>query len=109
MAAQAPKPGRRLFANTIDDAAQRDPGRKIFVVPKGNQVSDGFRDFTMRELAQAVNYTSWWIEKSIGRSSNFETLAYMGANDIRYLVFIIACNKTGYKVCFQREKKEGSC
>ncbi|KAJ9237119.1 putative nonribosomal peptide synthetase [Paecilomyces variotii] len=97
MTRQTQKPGRRLLATAIDDAAQREPDRKVFVIPKGTQVSDGFRDFTMGELAQAINYTSWWIEKNIGRSSHFETLAYIAANDIRYLIFLVACNKTGYK------------
>jgi acyl-CoA synthetase (AMP-forming)/AMP-acid ligase II len=70
------------------------------VIPKGAEVSDGFYSMTIRELAHAVNYTSWWIERNLGRSSNFETLAYMSSNDVRYIVFVIACNKTGYKVSF---------
>ncbi|KAJ9194745.1 hypothetical protein DTO164E3_7166 [Paecilomyces variotii] len=89
--------GRRLFASVLDDLAQKSPDKKACVIPKGAEVSDGFRDLTFKELAHAVNYTSWWIEKKLGRSSNLETLSYMSANDIRYIVFVIACNKTGYK------------
>ncbi|KAL1885457.1 putative NRPS-like protein biosynthetic cluster [Paecilomyces lecythidis] len=89
--------GRRLFAGTLDAAAQKSPDRMACVIPKGTEVSDGFHNLTFKELAHAVNYTSWWIEENIGRSSNLETLSYMSSNDVRYIVFVIACNKTGYK------------
>lgn len=99
MAAQVPKDvGKRLMAHVIDDLAVRDPGRTLCVMGKGLDVADGFFDVTFKELAHAINYTSWWIEKTFGHSSNYETLTYIGANDIRYIVFVIACNKTGYKV-----------
>lgn len=88
----------KLFAAVVDDLAQRTPDRKVCTIPKGPNISDGFRDVTVKELAKAVNYTAWWIEKRLGRSANLETLSYMAANDIRYLVFVLACNKTGYKV-----------
>lgn len=90
-------PGR-LFAAVIDELAEKTPDRKFCSMPKGPNVSDGFRDITVKEIAKAVNYTAWWIEKRLGRSDNFETLSYMAANDVRYLVFILASNKTGYKV-----------
>lgn len=89
--------GKRLMAQVIDDLAVSDPAKKVCTVPKGSSVGDGFASFTFKELAHAVNYTAWWIEKSLGRSSSDETLTYIGANDLRYLVIVIACNKTGYK------------
>jgi acyl-CoA synthetase (AMP-forming)/AMP-acid ligase II len=45
-----------------------------------------------------VSYTAWWIDKTIGQGTKSEPLAYMGANDIRYVVFFLACMKTGYVV-----------
>ncbi|KAE8335493.1 hypothetical protein BDV24DRAFT_156005 [Aspergillus arachidicola] len=89
--------GKRLMVQVIDDVAERDPERKVCAVPKGSEISDGFFDLTFRELAHAVNYMSWWIVEAFGRSSTMETLTYLGANDIRYLVMVMACNKTGYK------------
>lgn len=86
------------MAHLIDELAVQDPGKTACVVAKGPEVEDGFANFTFKELAHAVNYASWWIERKFGRSSKYETLTYIGANDIRYLVFIVACNKTGYKV-----------
>ena len=90
--------GKRLVAHIIDDMALREPGRTLYVAGKSQQVSDGTFDISAKDLAQCVNYTSWWIMRVFGRSDEYETLAYIGITDIRYLVFIIACNKTGYKV-----------
>jgi hypothetical protein len=90
--------GKRLMVQVIDDLAEQDPERKVCAVPKGSEISDGFFDLTFRELAHAVNYMSWWIVESLGRSPNMETLTYIGSNDIRYLIMVMACNKTGYKV-----------
>ena len=89
---------KRLGAQIVDHAAEQDPERLFAVIPKGPEISDGFQNLTMRGLAQAVNSVSLWIERTIGLSSSHETLAYMGANDIRYCIFILACQKTGYKV-----------
>ncbi|KAF7597548.1 hypothetical protein BBP40_000026 [Aspergillus hancockii] len=89
--------GKRLMVQVIDELAGRDPERKVCAVPKGSEISDGFFDLNFRELARAVNYMSWWIVESFGHSPNMEALTYIGSNDIRYLVMVMACNKTGYK------------
>ncbi|KAJ5670286.1 acetyl-CoA synthetase-like protein [Penicillium maclennaniae] len=88
---------RRLLAQTVDHAAKHDPERLFGVVPRGSEMSDGFFNMTMKDLAHAVNVVCWWIEKSIGRASCKETLAYMGNNDVRYFIFTLACQKTGYQ------------
>lgn len=98
MTAKPNNSGKRLMPHVIDDTATNDPTRKMCIIPKGSSVSDGFADFTFKELAHAVNYTAWWIEKVLGRSSTLETLMYIGANDIRYMIVVMACSKTGYKV-----------
>lgn len=51
----------------------------------------------MKNMAQAVNFMSWWIEGMIGPAQSRETLAYLGSHDIRYFVFMLACQKTGYQ------------
>lgn len=98
MTAKPNNAGKRLMAHVIDDTAATDPNRTVCIIPKGSSVSDGFVDFTFKQLANAVNYTAWWIEKVLGRSSAQETLTYIGANDMRYMIVVAACNKTGYKV-----------
>lgn len=96
--------GKRLLSRIVDDAAQRDPERLFAVVPRGLNVSDGFQNLTMKGLAHAVNSACWWIEKTIGPASSQESLAYLGTNDVRYCIFILACQKLGYKVRKQRAR-----
>jgi acyl-CoA synthetase (AMP-forming)/AMP-acid ligase II len=90
---------KRMLAQTVDHAAVHNPERLFGVVPSGSELSDGFFNMTMKDLARAVNFASWWMEKTIGKDSCKETLAYMGNNDVRYIIFILACQKTGYQVC----------
>lgn len=89
--------GERLLPQVIDAYAKSDPERIYAMVPRSADVTQGFRKITMKELANAVNRIAWWIDREIGHSDNFETLAYMGATDIRYGIFFFAAIKTGYK------------
>jgi acyl-CoA synthetase (AMP-forming)/AMP-acid ligase II len=89
---------KRLLAKAVDHAAEHDPERLFAVVPRGSELSDGFLNMTMKDLARAVNFMCWWIENTVGPKTRQETLAYMGNNDVRYLFFTLACQKTGYQV-----------
>lgn len=89
---------KRLLAKTVDHAAEHDPERLFAVVPRGSELSDGFFNMTMKDLARSVNFMCWWIEDTLGPKSGPETLAYMGNNDVRYLIFTLASQKTGYRV-----------
>ncbi|KAJ5947051.1 acetyl-CoA synthetase-like protein [Penicillium verhagenii] len=88
---------RRLLAESVDRAAELDPERLFAVIPKGSELSDGFQNLTMERLSQAVNFLCQWIENTIGTGGPRETLAYMGNNDVRYCIFILACQKTGHQ------------
>ncbi|XHF98585.1 hypothetical protein AWENTII_002133 [Aspergillus wentii] len=67
-------------------------------MPESPENPQAYVDLSVQKLAHAINYMSWWIEKEFGKSDTFnETVAYLGANDVRYLVIVIACNKTGHK------------
>ncbi len=97
--------GRRLLAQVVDDRARLQP-EKIWASIAHSDARDGFRDVTIRELAQAVNFMSWWIEARIGRSKpangrfgeDIEAISYIGAPDVRYGVMFLAAIKCGYKV-----------
>ncbi|KAL1860034.1 putative NRPS-like protein biosynthetic cluster [Paecilomyces lecythidis] len=91
---------KRLLAKTVDDLAENAPDKRFAVIPRGLELTDGFRDLSMKDLAQAVNFMSWWIEDTIGPAQSRETLTYMGRNDVRYFVFTLACQKTGYQGFF---------
>lgn len=90
--------GERLLPQIIDAYAIRDPERLYALVPYSTDLSQAFRRITMRGLSNAVNHVAWRIHKEIGHSDTFETLAYMGAADIRYGIIFFAAIKCGYKV-----------
>lgn len=94
----APEPGKRLPAKYVDYLAMSDPSRLFALTPRSEDVNDGFCKVTVRDIARAVNSMSWWIEKHLGPPREEETIAYMGNNDIRYIILILASNKTGNKV-----------
>lgn len=107
MATVNPPIGKRLMADVIDSLAETDPERKVCAMPKSPGTPDEYVDLPVRKLAQAINYTAWWIEEQFGKDGSFrETIAYIGANDVRYLVMVVACNKTGYKVCIYTSLEE---
>lgn len=89
---------KRLLLTSVDDAAEKEPDRRFAVIPKGSELSDGFMNLTMKELARAVNCMAWWIESVIGKGKPRQTLAYMASNDVRYCIFLLACQKTGHQV-----------
>lgn len=90
--------GARLLPQVLDDLAVSDPERVYASLPISPDISQGFHDVTMREIANAVNNAAWWLEDRIGRTEIFETLAYMGPTDLRYPVAFFAAVKCGYKV-----------
>ena len=70
--------GGRLLPTWIDKVAHEAPDKVWASMPRSANLKDGFRDLQYRHLVAAVDSAAWWIESSIGRSSHFETVAYMG-------------------------------
>lgn len=97
-----PSSGKRVMALVIDDLAHVDPNRKVCSMPESPGNPQVYVELSVKQLAHAINYMSWWILKEFGKGDSVnETLAYFGSNDVHYLVMVVACNKTGYKVCVQ--------
>ena len=90
--------GSRLLPQVVDTLARSNPERIYASFPLSTDFSNGFRDVTMFELANAVNKFAYWLEQNIGASTVFETLAYMGPSDLRYAIVFLATVKCGYKV-----------
>lgn len=93
---------KQLLCHIVDErtlSASASQAQPFCIHPVSSDLEDGWRDVTFQDLATAVNNLSWWIEKNIGQSSSrSEPVAYLGINDIRYTIFILACMKTGYVV-----------
>ena len=87
-----------LVQHLIDERAIKESDRLFCAVPKSENIDDGLRHVTYREFANAVNRCAWWLEKELEKSQRFETIAYIGPSDLRYVIITIAANKTGFKV-----------
>lgn len=95
---QIPAYGRRLAPLVLDELAKSDPKRVYAAIPKTADVKHGYQDITVAELARCVNFMADWLEDKFGRSTDFETITYLGLSDLRGIVTLLAAIKTGYKV-----------
>ncbi|TGO46436.1 hypothetical protein BCON_0325g00040 [Botryotinia convoluta] len=92
--------GRRLLPHVIDGLALSNPTRIFASIPISNNLQDGFQDITYKDFARTVDKCSWWMEENLGRSETFETLNYVGPQDLRYIILLFAAIKTGYQMFF---------
>ncbi|MCJ1263084.1 hypothetical protein MMC22_002954 [Lobaria immixta] len=90
--------GARLLPQVVDEFARIDPNRVYASILLSADVSRGFRDVTMKDMARAVNSMAWWIKDHLGLRNDFETLGYLGVSDLRYPTIILAGIKCGWKV-----------
>ncbi|KAI0502776.1 hypothetical protein F5B22DRAFT_652741 [Xylaria bambusicola] len=92
--------GRRLLPHVIDDIAKKDPNREAFMSPRSNNPEDGWAITTFSSYANAINRCAHEIVNRHGEATQgeFPTIAYIGPQDARYLVIVIAAIKAGYKV-----------
>lgn len=90
--------GSRLLPTVVDETAKSHPDLPYAHVPISSNVGDGFKSVSFSDLATATNHLAAWISETLGRSTSFETIAYMGPGDLRYVVVFLAAVKCGYKV-----------
>ena len=97
---ESSQPGRRLFPTEIDRQAKQNPDKVFASIPRSSDLSKGFQDVTMKDFAQSINRLSAYLEPRIGYSKTFNTVAYFGPPDLRYLIVAISLNKLGHKALF---------
>lgn len=92
--------GKRLLASTLDKIAKESPERAWISSPRDdNDLSKGFIDITFRQLSNAVNHASHWLDSVLGvPNSEFEGFAYEGPPDARLAIIALAAVKTRRKV-----------
>ncbi|KAF5868107.1 putative nrps-like enzyme protein [Botrytis fragariae] len=79
--------------------AKHRPNSLYAEIPKSlSSYKDGFQKVTYANLANVINELAHWMYQTLGPGENLPTLAYIGINDIRYKVLILAAAKTGYKI-----------
>lgn len=88
-----------LVPNLVDKRARLTPDAVHSEYPISALTYDeGYRRITYRDFANAVNGAARWLQTTLGPGRHFETLAYMGPNDLRYPALILGAVKAGYKV-----------
>ena len=90
--------GHRCLPTVLDDISKRDPHRLYAVVPNSDELADGFKSISFKEMAHCVDYFAHVLEKNIGRSAVSETVAYIGVPDLRNAIVFLAAVKCGFKV-----------
>lgn len=97
--AEAPRSSRRLLNHIVDDTARKNPDMPYAELPLSpTSFDDGFRKVSYRDFSNAINGTAWWLHRSLGPGKNFETLTYLGPNDLRHSILFLGAVKAGYKV-----------
>ncbi|CAN8099936.1 unnamed protein product [Discula destructiva] len=103
--------GKRLLPTIVDQVSVQDPTRECFQIPRSSNIEDGWRVITWKDMANAVNRAAHRIVDLCGKPEpkSFPTIAYIGPNDIRYVVTMLATIKAGYQVLFisPRNSSEG--
>lgn len=92
---------RQLIPGAVDYRSENDPNRPYAVLPNGDSLRDGFFTLTYRDLAKAVDATAWWLDDVLGETptaESFPTIPYVGMNDFRYVLLLMALLKTGRTV-----------
>ncbi|KAI4284166.1 MAG: hypothetical protein L6R38_001622 [Xanthoria sp. 2 TBL-2021] len=88
-----------LIPTLVDKRAALTPHNVYAEYPFSPHTYDqGYRRILFTDLANAVNGIAWWLHQTLGPSHNFETLAYIGPNDIRYPAIILGAVKAGYTI-----------
>jgi hypothetical protein len=95
-----PEYGRRLMVNIIDDVARKNPERTWVKIPRSANAGDGWKAVSFKTGANAINRIAHKIIEILGKPAQgkFPTIAYIGPNDIRYLILMFAAVKAGYQV-----------
>ncbi len=93
------EPRKQLLNHMVDDIARATPSAVWVETPiSATSYEPGFQKVTYAMLANAINGVAWWMQQSLGPAQNFETLAYFGPWDIRYVLLLLGAVKAGYKV-----------
>ncbi|KAJ5506168.1 Male sterility NAD-binding [Penicillium expansum] len=75
----------------FDTTAQKKPDQLYCVHPVSSDIFQGWKTITFADLGGAINRMALWIQENVASSDAPQTLAYMGANDVRYCAFMFAC------------------
>lgn len=91
--------GRRLLPHIIDERARVGYDRPYALYPRNKNPNNGFRSISYSQIANAINRAAWWLEGILGNEEEKEnSFVYLGPNDLRYVILVVATMKTERKV-----------
>ncbi|KAI0185901.1 putative NRPS-like enzyme [Xylaria flabelliformis] len=90
----------RLIHLVPDELAAKVPTHTLFAYPKYENPQHGFVEISAQRFANALNRTSWYLESLLGSPRDFDSVCYIGANDLRYFLLMLGAIKVGYKMLF---------
>ena len=90
----------KLLINIIEEKAKWLSNHTFMRYPSANWELDGYHTITWKQYADAINKTAHWLDAELGKSTDNETVAYLGLNDARYAIMLGAMVKTGRQVHF---------
>lgn len=89
----------KLLNHIVDDMSRERPEAIYAELPiSPTSFDEGFRQVSFRDLSNAINGMAWWFHHSLGPGHDFETLTYLGPNDMRHNVLLLGAVKAGFKV-----------
>lgn len=83
-----------IWSNIIDRKAKEAPDSIFCELLEENWRQEGSRIVTYAQIARAINRACWWLEAEFGPSNDFDAFAYVGDNDLRYTIAMVAAQKT---------------
>jgi acyl-CoA synthetase (AMP-forming)/AMP-acid ligase II len=91
----------RLLVNTIDAKAISIPDSPWILYAKSSswEQEGGYQTITWKQFADAVNKTAFWLDDNLPQTPRSQTIAYLGPNDPRYYILLVATAKSKRRVC----------
>lgn len=91
--------GKRLLPYIVDERARVGYERPYAIYPISRDPMEGLRSVSYARLSNAVNRACWWLESVLSEEQKKDSaFAYLGPNDLRYAILVLASIKTGRKV-----------
>ncbi|KAH7084377.1 hypothetical protein FB567DRAFT_629884 [Paraphoma chrysanthemicola] len=97
-AANFPNAAHRLIPNVVDELARDDPDRIVYELADADDVTKPFEKISAWRFANAINRAAKWLHDTLGKQDSTPTVGYLGPQDLRYLILVVATIKAGYKI-----------
>ena len=90
-----------VLVKLVEKIASEDPQRPFLSIPSSDNAQGDWKPVTFQQFNTAIDYLAHCLSQSITRKPDdeeFPTIAYIGPNDIRYCILLVAAAKTGFVV-----------